>query len=194
MAGMTPIPIPAARTAAAILALAALVLLAACGGSANTGSAANTGGAARSQSAVAFSRCMRSHGLPDYPDPDSSGTLPKTSAQRLGVSISVFDAAQSACQHLLPATGGSLTASSLQQCYLAGVCPQALVQRALSAGREFAQCMRSHGVPDWPDPTLDAQGRPLFNINVPRPPPAQVTAAGNECTRLDPAGSLLAYG
>jgi hypothetical protein len=161
MAGMTPIPIQAARTAAA---MAALVLLAACGGSpssthpggpANTGGPANAGGAAHSRSAVAFSHCMRSHGLPDYPDPDSSGTLPKTSAQLLGVSGSVFDAAQRACQQLLPATGGSLTASSIQQCYLAFVCPQALVQR---------------------------------------PQPPQITAAGDECTRLDPAGSLLAYG
>jgi hypothetical protein len=196
MAGMTPIPIQAARTAAAILALAALVLLAACGGSpANTAGPANTtAGTAHSQSAVAFSHCMRSHGLPDYPDPDSSGTLPKASAQLLGVSNSAFDAAQRACQQLLPATGGSLTASSIQQCYLAFVCPQALVQQALSAGRVFAQCMRSHGVPYWPDPTVDAQGRPLFNINVPRPQPAQVTTAGNECSRLDPAGSLLAYG
>jgi hypothetical protein len=191
------------RPAAAIPAAAALVLLAACGGSpANTTGPSNTtggpsnttGGTAHSQSAVAFSQCMRSHGLPDYPDPDSSGTLPKASAQLLGVSSSVFDAAQRACQPLLPATGGSLTASSIQQCYLAFVCPQALVQQALSAGRVFAQCMRSHGVPYWPDPTVDAQGRPLFNINVPRPQPAQVTAAGNECTRLDPAGSLLAYG
>jgi hypothetical protein len=198
MAGMTPIPIQAARTAAA---MAALVLLAACGGSpantgssVNTGSPANVGSSAHSQSAVAFSHCMRSHGLPDYPDPSGNGTLPKTSAQLLGVSSSAFDAAQRACQQLLPATGGSLTASSIQQCYLAFVCPQALVQQALSAGRVFAQCMRSHGVPYWPDPTLDAQGRPLFNINVPRPQPAQVTAAGNECSRLDPAGSLLAYG
>ena len=204
---MTPIPIQAARTAAA---MAALVLLAACGGSpantagtANTGSPANTsgtantgspGGTTHSQSAVAFSHCMRSHGLPDYPDPSGNGTLPKTSAQLLGVSSSVFDAAQRACQQLLPATGGALTARSIQQCYLAFVCPQALVQQALSAGREFAQCMRSHGVPYWPDPTLDAQGRPLFNINVPRPQPPQITAAGDECTRLDPAGSLLAYG
>jgi hypothetical protein len=197
MAGMTPIPIQAARAAAAILATAALVLLAACGGSPSSthpGGTANAGGTARSQSAVAFSHCMRSHGLPDYPDPDSSGTLPKTSAQLLGVSSSVFDAAQRACQQMLPATGGSLTASSIQQCYLAFVCPQALVQQALSAGREFAQCMRSHGVPYWPDPTLDAEGRPLFNINVPRPQPPQITAAGDECTRLDPAGSLLAYG
>ena len=142
---------------------------------------------------VAYSQCMRSHGLPNFPDP-AGGVPPKVTAQELGVSSSRLQVAQGACQHLLPATGGSLTASSLQQCYLAGVCPQALVQQALSAGREFAQCMRSHGAPDWPDPTLDSQGRPLFNINVPRPPPPQISTAGDECTRLDPAGSLLAYG
>ena len=195
---MTPISIPAARAAAALIATTALALLAACGGSASStgsGSSASSGSsAAAGGAAVSYAHCMRSHGLPDYPDPDSSGTLPKASAQLLGVSTAVFNAAQSACQHLLPATGGSLTAGSLQQCYLAGVCPQALVQQALSAGRVFAQCMRSHGVPYWPDPSLDSEGRPLFNINVPRPQPQQVTTAGDECSRLDPAGSLLAYG
>ena len=200
---MTPIPVPPPRTAPAIIAAAAaLVLLAACGGSpppasaghpTTTATAAATG-SAPARSAVAFSQCMRAHGLPDYPDPNPDGTLPKTSAQLLGVSSSVYGTAESTCQHLLPATGGALTASSLRQCYLAGVCPQSLVQQALTAGRAFARCMRSHGVPYWPDPSLDAQGRPLFNINVPRPPPQQVTNAGNECGRLDPAGGLLAYG
>ena len=136
---------------------------------------------------------MRSNGVPNFPD-SAGGVPPKVTAQELGISSSQLQVAQGACQHLLPATGGSLSASSLQQCYLAGVCPQALVQQALGAGREFAQCMRSHGVPDWPDPTLDTEGRPLFNINVPRPPPPQISTAGDECTRLDPAGSLLAYG
>ena len=51
-----------------------------------------------------------------------------------------------------------------------------------------------HGVPYWPDPTIDSQGRPLFNITVPRPPPPQVSTALNECGRLVPAGSLLAWG
>ena len=102
-------------------------------------------------SCVAYSQCMRSHGLPNFPDP-ASGVPPKVTAQELGVSSSRLQVAQGACQHLLPATGGSLTASSLQQCYLAGVCPQALVQQALSAGREFAQCMRSHGAPTGPTP------------------------------------------
>jgi hypothetical protein len=137
---------------------------------------------------------MRSHGVPDYPDPDSSGTLPKPDAQAFGVSSSQFSAAQRACQHLLPATGGSLTASTLQQCYLAGACPQALVQHALNAGREFSRCMRSHRVPNWPDPTIDSEGRPVFNITVPRPPPPQVSTAISECERLEHAGSLLAWG
>jgi len=214
---MTPRPIPAARAAPAIIATAiiataiiatvALALLAACGGSpasagpgspasAGPGSSASagTGSAAAGSAAVSYAHCMRSHGLPDYPDPGSNGTLPKTSARLLGVSTAVYTAAQNACQNLLPAVGTSLTSSSLQQCYLAGVCPQALVQQALSAGRVFAQCMRSHGVPYWPDPTVDVEGRPLFNINVPRPQPQQVTTAGDECSRLHPAGSLLAYG
>jgi hypothetical protein len=54
--------------------------------------------------------------------------------------------------------------------------------------------MRSHGTPNWPDPSVDAQGRPLFNIIVPRPPPPQVSTAIVECERLEPAGSLLAWG
>ena len=184
--------------AAAIIAAAALVLLAAaCSASPSstgsaTGSSGSSNGSANSQ-LVAYSQCMRSNGVPNFPDP-AGGVPPKVSAQELGVSSSQLQVAQGACQHLLPATGGSLSASSLQQCYLAGVCPQALVQQALSAGREFASCMRSHGVPNWPDPIIDSQGRPLFNITVPRPPPPQVSTAMNECERLEPAGSLLAWG
>jgi hypothetical protein len=198
MASMKPTPRrprpPAAHPAAAVVVAASLALLTvACSGSASsTGSGGSSSGSANSR-LVAYSQCMRSHGLPSFPDP-AGGVPPKVTAQELGVSSSRLQGAQGACQHLLPATGGSLTASSLQQCYLAGVCPQALVQQALSAGREFAQCMRSHGAPDWPDPSLDAEGRPLFNINVPRPPPPQISTAGDECSRLDPAGSLLAYG
>jgi hypothetical protein len=189
---------PIARTAAAIIATTAVALLAAaCGGSRSTagpGGSPSAAGSANSPSAVGYSACMRSHGVPDYPDPDSSGTLPKPDAQAFGVSGSQFSAAQRSCQHLLPATGGSLTASSLQQCYLADVCPQALVQQAMSTGRQFAGCMRAHGVPSWPDPTTDSQGRPAFNITVPRPAPPQTSTAISECERLEHAGSLLAWG
>jgi hypothetical protein len=187
------------RAAAAIIATAAPALLAAAcsNGSpspAGSGDSPTAGDSASSPSAVAFSSCMRSHGVPTYPDPDSNGTLPKPDAQAFGVSSSRLNSAQVACQHLLPTVGGSLTASSLQQCYLAGVCPQALVQRAVSEGLKFARCMRSHGVPSWPDPTIDSHGRPLFNIRVPRPAPPRVSTAINQCERLEHAGSLLAWG
>lgn len=191
----------AARSAAVMIGAAALAVLAvACSGSpssAGSGGSPNAGGSATSRSDVSFSACMRSRGVPNYPDPTTIGgvpTLPKGNAQRFGVSSARYSAAQRACQHLLPATGGSLTASSLQQCYLAQVCPQDLVQHAMTAGREFAQCMRSRGVPNWPDPTIDSQSRPLFDINVPRPAPQQTSTAISECSRLDRAGSLLAWG
>jgi hypothetical protein len=28
--------------------------------------------------------------------------------------------------------------------------------------------MRSHGLPHWPDPTIDSQGRPVFVISISR--------------------------
>jgi len=42
-------------------------------------------------------------------------------------------------------------------------CPPALVQQMLNADLKLARCMRSHGVPNFPDPTTDSNG-PVFNI------------------------------
>lgn len=167
---------PAATViAAAAVVAVALATLAACdgGGSgspgvANIAPSARPGSPSASRSAssdpVAYSRCMRSHGVPNYPDPGDGGQLPKTSAEQLGVSGSRFQAAQQACQSALPANDGSFR-QQVQQCYLAGICPPALVQQMLTVGQKFATCMRSHGVPNWPDPTMDSQGRPLFEIS-----------------------------
>src|SRR5258708_32803737 len=157
---------PAARTAAATIAAAALALLAACSGSPSspTGSSGSPNAAEESSSpsAVAYSSCMRSHRVPNFPDPASNGQVPKADAQVLGVSSSQLQAAQRACQHLHPTNGGSLTAS-MMLCLQTGDCPQAMVQQVLTTERRFAQCMRSHGVPGWPDPTVE-QGRPAFNL------------------------------
>src|ERR1700730_8377469 len=116
-----------ARTTTAIIATASLALLtAACsGGSSSTSSSGSSNGSANAK-LVAYSQCMRSHGVPSFPDP-AGAVPPKVTAQELGISSSQLQVAQGACQHLLPSTGGSLSASSLQQCYLAGACPQALV-------------------------------------------------------------------
>jgi hypothetical protein len=157
------------RRAGLYAALVALALLAAaCGGSSSPGAArGGSPGNSASASAVAYSSCMRSHGVPEYPDPGSNGNLPKGNAQDFGVSNSQYQAAERACRHLLPDSDTTFIAS-LTQCLETGDCLPAVVQRALSEGRRFAQCMRNDGVPNWPDPTIDSMGRPSF----------QVTAAG----------------
>jgi hypothetical protein len=135
---------------------------------------------------------MRSHGVSRFPDPDpgSGGGIPKTDPQRLGVSSSQLQAAQQACRPLLPNAGGSLDQQS-EQCFLAGNCPQALVQQILTAQRAFAQCMRSHGLPKFPDPSIDSEGRPVFVISISEdgfdPHSAQYMTKEDECQRLAPA-------
>ena len=117
---------PRARAAAAIIATAALAMLAAaCGGpasSAGSGGSPNAGGSASSPSAVGYSRCIRSHGVPNFPDPGGGGEIPKADPQQLGISGSRLQLAQRACQHLLPSNGGSFQQQA-QQCYVAGDCP-----------------------------------------------------------------------
>src|ERR1700743_2948281 len=110
------------RTAAAIIAATALALLAACsGGSSSTGAGGtpNAGQAGGSPAAGAYSPCMRSHGVPNYPDPGSDGALPKGDAQQFGVSSSQLQAAESDCQQLYPANDGAI-----QQCETTGGGPQ----------------------------------------------------------------------
>jgi hypothetical protein len=70
------------------------------------------------------------------------------------------------------------------------------VQQMLDADRNFARCMRSHGVPNWPDPTIGTQGGPVFNL-VPagithaqtHSPPIENKLA--ECERLAPAPAAM---
>jgi hypothetical protein len=175
---------PAARTVAAIIATAALALLpAACSSgspsSSGAGGSPDAGGSASSPSALAYSQCMRSHGVPDFPDPPSGGGVPKGSAQQFGVSNSQYQAAQTACEHLLPAGPNHQF-------------PAGEVQQVLAGMRTFAKCMRSHGVPNWPDPSTDSNGQPVFDISshgitpsVRRSPQVQTTMT--ECQHLLPS-------
>jgi hypothetical protein len=112
------------------------------GGSSSTTSSASTG-------PLAFSQCMRSHGMPTFPDPNGSGALPKETAQQLGVSSSQYQTAQTACAHLLPNSGGV---------------SQTDIQQMMSGMQSFAVCMRSHGVSNWPDPSTDRAGYPTFYL------------------------------
>ncbi len=160
---------PTARTVAAIIATAVLVVLAAaCSGSPSStgsGGSPNAAGSTSSPSAVGYSRCMRSHGMPNFPDPTSNGQVPKADPQQLGVSTSQLQAAQTACQHLIPGTGSTAEQQQETQCAMAGDCSQAVVQQWMSGLRTLAQCLRSHGEPNWPDPIITSRGLPHFNYS-----------------------------
>ena len=196
------------RIAVGTVAAAALVLLAAaCGGGSGSGSpnVAHVAASGRpgtpspsgsaSGDAVAYSRCMRSHGLPNYPDPDpATGSVPKTGPKELGVAVALYEAAQQACLPLFPNANGSFEEQE-RACYQGGSCPPALVQQMLTVGRAFAVCMRAHGVPNWPDPTVDDQGRPYFHLSAAgitreQSHSAQMTAKIDAC--YDAAGGGLA--
>jgi len=169
---------PPARTTAAIIATTALALLAAaCSGSpSSTGSPPSNGTGGASSAFVshelAFARCVRGHGVPNFPDPQpsSNGKFPGSSAQQLGVSDSVLRAASRACQNLLPAGQAPLTAHE-QQDYL-----------------QAAACMRSYGIANFPDPAFSGGG-----VRFPIPSSIDTrserfTQARQTCARLIPTG------
>jgi hypothetical protein len=182
---------PTVRTAAVITGTIALALLAAaCGGApgshlAQLGSTATKSSTSSSAAAVqqngmlAFSRCMRSHGVPNFPDPNSSGALPKSQVDQLEASSPQFPPAHRACEHLLP-NGGQPT--------------QAQVQQAWNDMRNFARCMRSHGVPNWPDPAATSQQdqRPFFHVPDSIDPDApQITTKIRACQHVLHASNPL---
>jgi hypothetical protein len=138
------------------LLVSATLLLAGCGGSSSNGTVAHLGSSTGSSSAtgeaaagpgagspqtavLAFAKCMRSGGVPSFPDPTASWVV------HLGAGVDpsspTFKAAQKACSKLLPNGAKGGTASPAEQ------------GKMLIAALRFSQCMRSHGVPSFPDPS-----------------------------------------
>ena len=92
---------------------------------------------------VQFAQCMRTHGVPSFPDPDAQGTITIMVSPSLDPSSPLFQRAEADCQHLAPAGKGP---------------SQAQQQRMKAGALAFAACMRSHGVPGYPDPTFASGG------------------------------------
>jgi hypothetical protein len=92
------------------------------------------------EKAVRFAECMRVNGVPHFPDPDPKGDF------NFGVDVSkdVFAKAVAACKALEPPGALSAKRTPKQQ----------------SASLRFAQCVRDHGVKDFPDPV---NGEPVID-------------------------------
>jgi len=173
---------PAARSAAGISAMAALVLLAACDGSPSSTGSGGSSPASRSVNSqqLAYSHCMRSHGVPAFPDPRSGGGFSKTTLQQLAASNSEYQAATQTCAHLLPAAGGPT---------------QAQLRQGWTGMANFARCMRSHGVPNWPDPTPypPEPERPTFELPASILPTPTTIAEMHVCLRLVPDNNVIGH-
>jgi hypothetical protein len=152
-----------------MLAAAGLVgvalLVAGCGGSSSpgvanlspakgSGKSSESGGSSESkrspeQAMLAFAKCMRASGVPNFPDPKSGGE----GAVPIGANPTapLFKAAQAKCQKLLP--GGGLPG--------AGEAPSA---QTLARWLKISQCMRKHGVSGFPDPTTSMPSKPPAGV------------------------------
>jgi hypothetical protein len=160
---------------ATLVPVAAFSLLAAgCGGgSPGVASVTTSTSPATTNGALAFARCLRSHGLPGWPDPDSSGHFDKATLRQLPYSESRVRAVEDGpCNHLL---GGSSQGPTIT--------PADRVDYLRAAG-----CMRSHGVPNFPDPTFQNGS---VQTNIPSTidqDSSQFKSAAASCTTLIPAG------
>ena len=161
----------------ALVALASAALLAGCGGSSNSSTvtgggtttlAAGTGGTSSASSTttgtgttssgstapsvgsgpLAFARCMRANGVPNFPDPSSGSSGAFQIPAGANPSSPAFRAAQAKCQKLMgggPPVPGTTTHPS----------PQTLAKLV-----RIAQCMRQHGISDFPDPRTSVPAQP----------------------------------
>jgi hypothetical protein len=126
-----------------VAAAAVSVLTAGCGGGSST-----TGATITPSPLVAYSECMRSHGVTGFPDPTSNGEIPKEKVVAAVVSNPRSPAAQRACRHLIPESGLGPPQTATP------------TRTRLADALSFARCVRAHGFPSFPDPTSQGQLTP----------------------------------
>lgn len=119
-----------------------------------------------------YASCMRSHGVSDFPNPIISGNSVGLEINPTIAGSPDFKTAQAACQHLLPVRPTAQNFTTAQQAdYL-----------------KAAQCMRSHGINGFPDPTF-AGGGVRFNLPAGMDAnSAPFEAAREICQKLIPNG------
>jgi hypothetical protein len=173
----------ASATSASLVLLGLGVLAAGCGGSpssngvaqltttnSTTSNSSSSGASAKGGNPTAFSSCMRKNGVPNFPDPDSRGGLTINGGSGLNPSSPQFKQAQSACSKYLP-NGGKVD--------------PAAQAKALRWALKFSACMRSHGVPNFPDPKVSggAIGLTMSRSSGINPRSPQFQAAQRACQK-----------
>lgn len=139
-----------ARLGAPLVALSMALAVGACGSSAKPRASRTSN--TQTAHTIAFSKCMRAHGVTHFPDP--GGPVPNgpynsfagiVIPPSLNLRSPAVKAAKRSCQGLLTSVLSSQ-----------GKPPITAAQKASLI--KNAQCLRKHGVPNYPDPTFPAGG------------------------------------
>jgi hypothetical protein len=152
------------RFAAIILTLTATALgVAACGSASPSSTVTNASGGKASEAsasrALEFASCMRSHGVSNFPDPTNGRirlqvqqTPNSTTVNGVEVNGPAFQSAMTDCKPYLPNAGTPTAAQTA---------------KAKAQSLAMARCMRSHGVPNFPDPKMQTgpEGGVAFGVN-----------------------------
>ena len=174
-----PRPAPGARLIAALVVAAAVVagITTACSSpsssSPSRASGQASGQASPSGDPVAFSACMRSHGVPHFPDPTANGGLSIQVQPGSGVdpNSQAYQAAFRSCRSLLPAgkaAGGSISPAVRAQIL------------------RYAACIRAHGEPNYPDPTFSGGAVNFGDLSGIDTNSPQYQSALRACASLNP--------
>jgi hypothetical protein len=178
------------RRAGALAVAAAIAALAtACSSSATPSPSASAPTYAQE---LALAGCMRSHGVAAFPDPGPSGgyslsaggSITGADGAAININSSQAQAAYGDCRHLVP---GGPSISRLEQLEQQGQQQQA---EALPQLLKYSECMRSHGVPSFPD-LGGAQSPAPAKISAIDPSSPAFQSASTACQDLLPAGAHL---
>jgi hypothetical protein len=93
-----------------------------------------------SRQALAYATCMRKHGEPGFPDPDSAGSFPIAQLRQLDRSSPQYQTALHDCQDARPRPSATEIAQDNAELL------------------RFSTCMRAHGEPRFPDLDLGSGG------------------------------------
>lgn len=129
----------------AATALAAAVALAGCGSSHKP---SRTTGSSSESKGFELADCMRSHGVPSFPDPSAGGGGVNLAVAGINPQSPAFKTALQTCRGLTPGGTGA---------------PRATESQFLAAVR-FAKCMRTRGFPEFPDPTHTDSPAPILIV------------------------------
>jgi hypothetical protein len=157
-----------------------VLLVAACGGSrAAAGQPAGTGTNASDPQAVAASECMRAHGIKNFPDPVKG-------PGGVGLSVTASPGSATITVGGIPFSGPAFTAAATTCRFGPGENARPSLSAAQRRGMlENAACMRTHGVPNFPDPNFGPRGgvkgaaSAAINVNAPA-----FIQANHECNNV----------